>query len=31
VYLMNGEHRLVGTVNLNRPPEEAAKDLVKQL
>jgi protein SCO1/2 len=31
VYLMNGEHRLVGTVNLNRSPEEAAKDLVKQL
>jgi protein SCO1/2 len=31
VYLMDGSHRLIGTVNLSRPPEEAAKDLAKQL
>jgi len=31
VYLMDGKHRLIGTVNLSRPPEEAAKDLVKRL
>lgn len=31
VYLMDGTHRLVGTVNLNRPPEDAARDLAKQL
>jgi protein SCO1 len=31
VYLMDGGHRLIGTVSLSRPPEEAAKDLLKQL
>jgi cytochrome oxidase Cu insertion factor (SCO1/SenC/PrrC family) len=31
VYLMDGAHRLVGTVDLSRPPEDAARDLVKQL
>ena len=31
VYLMDGRHRLIGTVNLNRAPEDAAKDLTKQL
>jgi protein SCO1/2 len=31
VYLMDGAHRLVGTVDLGRPPGDAAKDLVKHL
>jgi len=31
VYLMDGKHRLIGSVNLSRPPEETANGLAKQL
>jgi protein SCO1/2 len=31
VYLMDRRNRFVSTVNLNRPPEEVAGDLLKQL
>jgi protein SCO1 len=31
VYLMDGKNRFVGSFNLNRPPAEAAQELVKQL
>jgi protein SCO1 len=31
VYLMDGRNRLIGTVNLSRAPEEAAKDLAQRL
>jgi protein SCO1/2 len=31
VYLMDKNNRLVGTVNLKRPPEEAARDVLKQI
>ena len=31
VYLMDKNNALVGTVNLKRPPEEAARDVLKQI
>ena len=31
VYLMDGSNRLIGLVNLQRPPEDAARDLAKRI
>jgi hypothetical protein len=31
VYLMDGSHRLIGTVNLSRPPDEVSADLDRRL
>jgi protein SCO1/2 len=31
VYLMDEDGELVGTVNLNRPPEEVARDLLERI
>jgi protein SCO1/2 len=31
VYLMGADGQLIGTVNLNRPPEEAARDILKRI
>ncbi|HEY8384396.1 MAG TPA: SCO family protein [Microvirga sp.] len=31
VYLMDGKHRLVGSFNLNRAPDDAARDLLSQV